>query len=508
VSSSAHWISFSPAHLPGKITGLNRKRSIRRWAALSALAAVVWASGCGVALAPGYKIASETRTVRFVPGSPGSLQISLHYDLKNTGTAPLAFLDVTLPDATAFGTHDLHVRWDGHPVALQDLPLENRADHPNTRRIDFESPWARGSTGKLDVQYAFGSPRDSGARITIGSEAFHLSSLGWAALPQPPPHFLSSFPSRPPKMIYTVRVPNGFLVLARGKLKHRKTEQSETEYEFLLTKNDLAPFVVAGRYIVTRLAQGSVVFWTLHPLAESAGATPQRIANAWATLERDFGPIEANVQAPHIVEAPTLRSRLAGPNAPAVASFPGGALVNEQTLALGIATDAFVESASHALAHNWFTDQMYPSGAAALGMGEGLPEYATIVIDEAEGGADARRDRVEYFLNRYKSAREHAKETPLGVTMLTDPPGPREVALAKAPLMYVALEDTCGEQPVRNALKSLVTLLRGQEVGFDDLRSAMEQTCGRDLGEFFRTWLYGKELPADFAAGYESGKTR
>jgi hypothetical protein len=486
---------------------LNRQASIPRRAALCALAAVVWASGCGVALAPGYKITSETRTVRFVPDSPGLLQISVHYDLKNTGTAPLAFLDVTLPDATAFGTHDLRVQWDGQAVEPQELPLESRADHPNTRRIDFGPPWGRGSTGKLEVQYAFSSPQDSGARITIGSESFHLSSLGWAALPQPPPHFLSPFPSRPPKMIYTVRVPNGFLVFGRGKLKHRKTEQSETEYEFLLTKNDLAPFVVAGRYIETRLARGAVVFWTLHPLAESAGATPQRIASAWATLEKDFGPINTNVQGPHIVEAPVLHSRLAGPTAPAVAAFPGGALVNDQTLALGIATDAFVERVSHGLAHNWFGDEMYPSPDAELGIGEGLAEYATIVVDQSEGGADARRDRVEYFLNRYTAARAHAKEMPLGVTMLTDPPGPREIALAKAPLMYVALEDTCGEQPVRSALKNLVTTLRGQQVGFDDLRSAMEETCGKDLGEFFRTWLYGKGVPADFAARYESGQT-
>lgn len=251
----------------------------------------------------------------------------------------------------------------------------------------------------------------------------------------------------------------------------------------------------------------SVVFWTLHPLAQSAGSSPRQIADAWATLEKDFGPVDTEVHVPHIVEAPTLDSQITrGPDA-AVASFPGGVLVGEQTLALGIASDAFVERVSHALAHNWFSDEMYPSPEAAIGIGEGLAEYATVVIDEAEGGATAKRKRVEYFVGRYKDAQKNAKETPLGVTRLTDPPGERGIAIAKAPLMYVALEDTCGEQPVRNALKNLVTILSGQQVGFNDVRSAMEQTCGRDLGEFFRTWLYGKGLPSSFAARYKSTAT-
>lgn len=462
-----------------------------------------------MALAPGYKVISETRTIRFVPGPPSELQIALHYELKNSGTTNLPFLDVNVPDPEAFGIRDLRAEWDGQPVELHELPEEYRPDHPDTRRIDFSRPWARGRTDRLDIDYAFSSPGDSGTRVTIGDEAFHLGARGWSALPQPPQHFLSSYPTRPPKMIYTVRVPADFLVLARGKLAHRKTGPSGTEYEFELGKTDLAPFVVAGHYTETRLGGGSgvVVFWTLHPLQESAGSAPQRIANAWATLEKDFGPAGTNAQAPHVVEAPSLRSHLTGGGGPGVASFPGGALVNEQTLALGISSDAFVESVSHALAHNWFGDQMYPSEDAALGIGEGLPEYATVVIDEADKGAEARRSRVDYFLSQYDEALKQAPEKPLGVTMLTDPAGPRAIALAKAPLMYVALEDVCGETPVRNGLKKLVSILGGQEVGFDDLRSAVEQTCGKNLGEFFRVWLYSKGLPVDFQRQHEPAHT-
>lgn len=458
-------------------------------------------------MAPGYTIVRETRTIQFVPGSPSELRIALHYELKNTGTTALRFVDVTFPSAEAFGMRDPHVEWDGRAIEAHELPEEYRSEHPNTRRIDCEPAWARVRNGQLDIDYAFSSPRDPGERITIGPETFHLGPLGWAAHPQPPKHFLSPYPARPPKMLYSVRMPADFLVLARGRLKHRKNEGNLTAYQFQLTKNNLSPFVVAGRYVQTRLAGGSVVFWTLHPLSESAGSAPQRIAKAWATLEKDFGPIDTEAQVPHIVEAPASDTTATDETGDAVASFPGGALVNEQTLSLGISSDEFVERVSHALAHNWFGDQMYPSPDAQLGISEGLAEYATIVIDEAAGGFAARQSRVEYFLRRYNDARQHATEAPLGVTMLTDPPAQRAIALAKAPLMYVALENTCGEQPVRNGLKNLVTLLRGQEVGFDDLRSAVEQTCGKDLGEFFRQWLYGKGLPPSFTSPREPDKT-
>lgn len=457
-------------------------------------------------LAPGYKAIRESRTIQFVSNSPSAVRIRERYTLKNTGTTELPFVDVNLPEARAFGRADLRAELDGRPADLSELPEEYRPDHPHTRRIAFEQPWARGAAHDLEFDYLLKSPQDFGSRITIGDEAFHLGSSGWVALPQPPRHFMSPYPRRPDKMTYSVVVPSAFLVMARGKMVRRARGPANTEYEFQLRKDDLAPFVVAGRYVETRAGEGTagLVFWTLHPLRENLGSTPQRISAAWATLENDFGPLDSGIGAPHIVEAPNLTSPLAAGNGPAEVSFPGGALVNEATLALGIASDAFVENVSHALAYNWFRDQMYPSADASLGIGEGLPEYATIVMDEAREGAAGRRQRIEHYLSQYENAAKDGQEKPLGVTMLTDPRPQRAIALAKAALMYVNLEDTCGETPVRKALRDLVSLLRGQEVGFDDMRSAIEQRCGKDLGEFFRTWLYEKGLPADFRARYEA----
>jgi len=484
---------------------LNLARLRPEFAQLCLLLAVLFNSACAVPLAPGYKITKETRNIEFVPDSPARLEIHLSFTVQNSGTTPLSFIDIDFPEEHAFGRKNLRAQLDGREVKLEELPEEYRPDHPNTLRIAFDSTWARGQTHQLAFNYLLSSPEDSGSRITMSAEAFHLGPQGWTALPQPPNHLLAPYPRRPDKTTYSVRVPSGFVVLARGKLVSKKRQGDETEFLFQLRRTDLAPFAVAGHYIETpfRVTAGTVIFWTLHPLRGNPGPGPERIAAAWATLQTVFGPLDVRGHALHVVESPSLRSRILGESVPAVASFPGGALVNEDTLALGLESDEFVRRVSHALAHNWFSDQMYPTGAAALAMREGIPEYATIVIDESTGGSQARQLRILGYLRLYDDAAKQAQEKPLGVTVLTDSPQQRAIALAKAPLMYVALEDTCGETPVRNGLKGLVILLRGQQVGFDDMRAAIEQTCGKDLGEFFRSWLYSKGLPANFRGRYD-----
>jgi hypothetical protein len=59
---------------------------------------------------------------------------------------------------------------------------------------------------------------------------------------------------------------------------------------------------------------------------------------------------------------------------------------------------------------------------------------------------------------------------------------------------------------VRHALTQVVALLGGKDVGYDDVRSAMEQSTNKNLAVPFRTWLYNKGLPQDFRNQYENGK--
>ena len=90
--------------------------------------------------------------------------------------------------------------------------------------------------------------------------------------------------------------------------------------------------------------------------------------------------------------------------------------------------------------------------------------------------------------------------------MAYDPFEQRRIAAAKAALFFIALEDAYGAAPVRSGLAQVVALLRGKEVGFNDLRAALEQTTGKNLAEPFRVWLYRTGMPQEFRDRYAAEK--
>jgi Peptidase family M1 domain len=447
--------------------------------------------------------------VRFVPGPVPELQIHAQFKLVNSGNNDLAFVDVVLPEEKAYGHGGLRVQVDKHEAALSKLPDEYQQELPNALRISFDTVWHQKQAHELTIDYTFRSPADPGSRITLGAENFHLGSRGWFPSLQPPKHFLAPNPTRPDKTVYSVRVPSGFKVLARGIAAGQKKEGGEVVFRFKLRAGDLAPYVVAGRYAQAGVANqksAAAAIWTLQPLKGDSSATVEKIAAAWTTLESDFGPLDKNIHVPHVVESAELRSHVGNKVGPAAAAFPGGVLVNPDALTLGINSDDFLEMITHGLAHNWFGDEIYPTADASIGIGEGLPEYGTIVIDEERGGADARTKRILRYLNAYDAGLRAGTETTLAIATMDDPAPQRRIALAKAPLFMAALEDECGEKAMRGGVAEMVTLLRGQEVGYADLRSALEHASGKNLAELFRVWLNEKGIPADFRTRYEGKK--
>ena len=466
-------------------------------------------SACTTPLAPAYRISKESREIQFVSGAPPALKIQARFTLVNYGNSDLKFIDMVVPVEKTSGFSNLRVEIDGRNVNPAPLPAEQQPDHPHTLRIQFESTWKQKEKRDLLIEYELRAAEEAGSQVTLGPKTFSLGFRGWFTVFQPPNRTLSPFPARPDKTAITIRVPSSFLVLSRGtkagKTAGKTTAANEIDYRYLLRANDLAPFAVGGQYVEwsTKSSATTVTFWTLEPLRDDASKAAQRIADAWSTMQTDFGPLDKSISGPHVVESPELRNRLTGDAGPAAAPFPGGALVNPAALALGIRSDGFIDRVTHAIARNWFGEQIYPAPFAALGLGEGLPAYATIVIDEASKGEAARRARVAGYLRAYDDAAAKAVEIRLGVAKMSDPPEQRAIALAKAPLFFIALEDAYGEKPVRAALARVVSLLRGQEVGYNEIRSAIEQESGKDLAEFFRTWLYELGIPKDFRARYE-----
>jgi hypothetical protein len=474
------------------------------------------ATSCTVPLAPGYRILKESREVRFVQGPPPELHVHTAYTLQNSGTSDLSFIDVIFPNEKLYGRAGLRVEWNGHEVTAEKLPEEYQQQYPDTLRLRCDPPWPRKEQRTLNIDYTFASPAEQNARITLAADNFHLGSRGWIPLPQPPNRVLAPYPERPPKTFYTVRVPENFLVLACGAPAGKKKDGGEIAYRFELRKDVLPPCIAAGRYMDSSPGgqssdKSGASFWTLQPLQGDSAAAEQRFVAAWSVLQRDFGPLNKNMLRPYVVESPDLRASSGEENQSAAAGFPGGALVNSRALALGLRSDEVALEIERALAQSWFGYEVYPAPNAAVGIGEGLPDYATIVIEEASGGEPARRRRIRQLLSVYETGVQQSTgtanaEKSVVATTLDDPFAQRRIAAAKTALFFIALEDANGEAPVRSGLAEVVALLRGKEVGYDDLRAAVEHSAGKNLDAPFRLWLYNKGIPQDFRDRYAADK--
>lgn len=463
-------------------------------------------------LTPAYRITKETREVEFVTGNPPQVRVRTAYTVTNYGSSDLPFIEVNLPAEAAYGRTGLRVEVDGQETWLQPLPDDERAEKPNAMRIPFGSAWKRGQSHDVSIEYFFRSPEEWGSRITLNGAAFHLGSRGAFPVLQAPGHLFAPFPKRPKKVFYTVRVPADFRVLARGKLAGRKQNGDTADYRYELNSDDLGVYVVAGRYVETApLGKEGPTFWTAQPRTIDADAA-RKISAAWTALEKDYGPLDKKIHGPHIVEVSYPNAygdagpQFAREETAGAVAFPGGALVNSILIADQTPKSDLTESVVHALAHNWFGDEIYPSADVSLVLREGLPEYATITVDADLGGEAARRMRIAQFLKNYDdTARNTLGEQTLAVTTQNDPPTIRHIALAKAPLFFAAVEDECGAAAMRSGLKEIVTLLRGQQVDYNVFRAALEHASGKNLAPTFRLWLNEKGIPADFRAKYGAG---
>lgn len=462
------------------------------------------AAGCVVALAPGYQIAKETRAIRFIPGENPALAIHVDFTVRNSGTSELNFIDVRLPSGQSTGRTDLRVEVDGAETVPSALPRDESPSPPGLVRIALAKPWMRKQRLELRFDYTLRSPAYSAAYVTIDSNSFHLGVRGWAPQLQPPEHLLAAYPSRPSRMTYAIRVPANFAVLAGGLAKGQKRLGAEIEYRYELNSAALGAFAAAGRYASwpANTSRKAVTFWTTEPLRENPAESAEQVALIWSALTKNFGVFDPSIAAPHLVESASVQDPFGRRSDPAAVGFPGGALLNPPAFDLRIGSTRFFEIVGAALARNWFDIEVLPSAEAEVGMGDGLPEYASVVADEARNGASARRQRIRRYLQLYDAAAKNADETPIAATTASSPAAQLRIAMAKAPLFYIALEDACGEAQVRAGLAHMLVSLRGQEVDYHVLRSALEESTGRDLGRTFRQWLDQKGVPGDFRARY------
>jgi hypothetical protein len=454
--------------------------------------------GCAVALGPGFSQSYRSVEVSLTSIEPTHIHLSVTDKLENVGNRSLTSLDVILPRGPSFGTADVSVTVGGKAVTSQRVV---RQSGPSLR-IPFDPRWLQGQERDIAFGYDLEPTPEGRGVVAATPDGFYLADPNVFPVWQAPvgPFAQASLRARTQRL--EINVPSDFRVLAVGREQRSERRGDSIIHHFEMLGADFPPYVVAGRYQERReeTRQGAVVFWTREPLDEkAAGMAARRLAATVATYQQSFGSISRNPFLIHIVEtseelAPIL---VATPNISAT-SFPEGILFDRRAVALGLASGPVLDLAEYELARTWFGWHVRPKPEAELLLGPGMALFAAVHAAEARGGSSARQQEIAQLIATYERSGPTADEKP-GFGPAVGYSRAEVIAKSyKGGLFLFALEDIAGEEEFHRAVRRILTDLAGQEIGSDELRSAVEAEAGRNLADVFHAWFDHPGLPDDF----------
>lgn len=434
--------------------------------------------------------------IRFQPSSQAPASVEAQYSLANTGTQPLASLEVRLPRSSVLHLLSPGIQWDGQPISF------DRREDPagDVLQLNFAQPWPVKQTRSLTVKYEVAQGAPDTSQLDFVADSFYLPPGDAVPSLLPPKGTFASGGAAPKKWILSVRVPQDFLVHAPGHPKRQRKENAELRADFEQRPGDLAPFVVAGRYHVWeyRESHEPVIFWKKTP-PQPAELEPlaRDVAHMIQTYDSLFGPRAKHALPVWIADSP-IPTKEPRKNTPEGFSsytvfepppdfgfidfWQSGERVWDEKLARRVIGEV--------LAKAWLEREPgLPRKAPAFPL-RVLPTYALLVADEVTRGAPARESTIESTLMEY--------DHPL--------PGFRKSGesyySSKDILFFYALEDQFGRDHLHAALRNMVQARRGRGYDLDDLIAALEAEAGKPVAPFVRLWLKHPGIPDEFRARY------
>jgi len=463
--------------------------------------AACYATGCAVALGPGYTIVKQQITVQFVPVPQPIIRLEGVYQLKNTGNQPLTSLELRLPGRRRFHFSEPSAQWDTTSLTFATSP-----DSPRNVLLSFPQPWTVSSqhTLHLSVDYRRSAPDETSLSFT--PDAFFLPAQGWSPELLPQRGILATGGVPPKSWNLVVRVPGDFLVHTSGQPNKQSAKNSRDAAERTIripqTSKDSYPFVIAGRYIAATLTAGqeTVSLWTRSPQDRGALRQPsEALVRTIQAYDSTFGARPKDSHRLWIVECPDV----AGCFTSATSNFSRLILKDTEKIYAEMASQdtAMVDlsggapeiaAAAPSLAASWLGYGQNPGFFEQTPPLSALPAFAAARGREAVEGPQVRAQIVRRLLRAIPA-------NPQPRQAETD-----DVLRAKSLLFFYGLQDRFGQPAFGAALSHMLGARRGGGFDLDDLIAAFEQETHQDVAQFVRLWMKHAGVPKDFRARYES----
>lgn len=459
---------------------------------LAAIAAAVCMAGCAAPLGPGFRIEEQLLHAEYVAAPQPAVIVRAAWHVRNTGNQPLEGVDVLLPDPSSQNR-------DGLTAEVNGSALQLSSGNGRSTRLAFDPPLGIEEARDIVLSYELRGAKDAASGTDVTEQGFVLPPGDWAPALLRPKRALARGGEPPKKWEMTIRVPSGWRVHASGRPKgkdHGEDARPATvTYRFEQRKDGFLPFAVAGAFQEAKVSAGGndVLLWTRQPLpANLARQYAEQIVGAVQFYDGAFGPRKIAARRWWMIECPRKDPCWAVPQAALVSGDP---LREDSSRSIGAQLE-------RQLAFTWLEFRVRPDwNKEPLPLGA-LTDYAADLAGAAQERGDSRRIRIHALLAFYDLDKAREPEPPVFSVRLSDPASARQFAGVKSELFWFALEDAAGTENLLRALRHLLKAYPGGNWRADDLRSALEQECGKNLAPLFRRWLVEPGIPEDFRGRY------
>lgn len=152
---------------------------------------------------------------------------------------------------------------------------------------------------------------------------------------------------------------------------------------------------------------------------------------------------------------------------------------------------------AHELAHQWFGDSVSVADWSDIWLNEGFATYSEGLWLEHLYGSEGLDDFVKYQYDQVASYPEYFVSP-------GDPPADdlfNGGVYVWGGLVLHALRLEIGDEAFFETLKTYFALYKNSNATTDDFIAVAEKVSGKELSEFFDTWLYGETIPPIPAMG-------
>jgi hypothetical protein len=303
-------------------------------------------------------------------------------------------------------------------------------------------------------------------------------------------------------------VPAGFTAVAGGRRVSLRSEENRTIAEYRQQQPGRYITAVVGRLAevgARAVAGADVQAYAVSRMRGEADAALQQAAEIIEFLAAEFGP------PPY----PALSLVLTEGYAPSGHSPPGMVVLQRRPpLLRGTLRDDPASFAdvpgfflAHELAHQWWGHGVAGQNYREQWLSEAIAHYAAALWVRRTRGEDAFQGVLRQ-MSRW--ALRFTDEGPIHLgyrlgRLKGDPQIFRAVVYDKGAYVLHMLRGVVGEEPFREALRSLQSNRRFGKIGTDDLREALEAAADRPLGPYFDAWVFGTRVPSLRVSGRAGG---